>query len=119
MFLASRLWAGSKYGNLLFTSSTVVYGDADNTVTETFRTDTRSARSTKMLTAESETLARDGSIIRLAGLYTADRGPHTFWVKSGEVDSNADGMVNMIHYEDAGSVAVEALIKGKPGFNYT
>ena len=34
-------------------------------------------------------------------------------MKSGLVDSNADGWVNMLHYEDAASVAVEAILKGR------
>ena len=114
LFLGCRLWAGPKYGQLLFTSSTAVYGDSNgNTVTETFRTDTRTARATKMLAAEDAILYRGGSVMRLAGLYTSTRGPHTMWIKSGAVDSNADGIVNMLHYEDAASAAVEALVKGK------
>ena len=111
-------WAGKKYGNLLFTSSTVVYGDGSNTVNEGFRLDTRSARATKMISAEEDMIKREGSVIRLAGLYTVDRGPHTFWIKNGEVDSNADGMVNLLHYEDAADVCVEALVSGKPGMIY-
>ena len=113
LYLASRLWAGSKYGALLFTSSTVVYGDASNTVTEKFRTDSRSNRSLRMIAAEEDTLKRGGSIMRLAGLYTKDKGPHTFWLKCGEVESNADGMVNLIHYEDAASAVVTALLREK------
>lgn len=46
---ASRLWAGVKGGgNLVFTSSLGVYGESNgNTVTESFRIDTRSKTSTK------------------------------------------------------------------------
>ena len=46
---ASRLWAGVKGGgNLVFTSSLGVYGESNgNTVTESFRIDTRSKVSTK------------------------------------------------------------------------
>jgi hypothetical protein len=43
-----------------------------------------------------------------------NRGPHTFWLKNGTVDSNADGLVNMLHYEDAGSAAIAALLRGEP-----
>ena len=96
----------------------MVYGDGSNTVNEEFRLDTRSARATKMISAEEDMIKREGIVIRLAGLYTIDRGPHTFWIKNGEVDSNADGMVNLLHYEDAADVCVEALISGKPGSTY-
>lgn len=41
LYQACRLWAGPAYGNLVFTSSTAVYGDSfGNTVTETFRVHT-------------------------------------------------------------------------------
>ena len=100
-------------GHMAFTSSTAVYGPSNgNTVDELFRLDTRSQRSTKMIAAEESVLSRGGSVVRLAGLYTADRGPHTFWLKNGTVDSNADGLVNMLHYEDAASAAVATLLRG-------
>jgi len=43
---ATRLWAGPGYGNILFTSSTAVYGETQSVISEDFRIDTRSARST-------------------------------------------------------------------------
>ncbi len=33
------------------------------------------------IAAEEAVLARDGAIVRLAGLYNANSGPHTFWLK--------------------------------------
>lgn len=47
LFGGSMLWAGPEFGNLIFTSSTAVYGEKSNTVTEDFRLDSRSARSMK------------------------------------------------------------------------
>jgi hypothetical protein len=41
-----------------------------------------------------------------------DRGPHTFWLRNGTVSSNADGLINMLHYEDAAAVAVAACLYG-------
>ena len=58
-------------------------------------------------------LSRGGSVVRLAGLYTADRGPHTMWLKNGTVTSNADGLVNTLHYEDAAKVAIATCLYGK------
>lgn len=40
-----------------------------NTVNEGFRLDTRSKRSTNLITAEEAILSREGNVIRLAGLY--------------------------------------------------
>jgi len=43
-----RLWSGAEFGNLIFTSSTAVYGDNINDIVdEFFRTDSRSSRSNK------------------------------------------------------------------------
>jgi hypothetical protein len=92
LFLASRLWAGRSYGRFMFTSSTAVYGESNgNVVTEDFRVDTRSKRSTRLLCVEEEVIHRGGSVLRLAGLYTSTRGPHVMWLKAGSVDSNPDG----------------------------
>jgi len=112
---ACRLWAGPLGGGkLVFTSSTAVYGESSgNTVNEKFRVDTRSARSTKMLACEEEILHREGTVVRLAGLYSTSRGPHTYWLKAGAVDGAADGVLNMLHYEDAAAAAVAALLNGK------
>jgi hypothetical protein len=52
-------------------------------------------------------------VVRLAGLYTLDRGPHTFWLKNGTCTSNADGLVNTLHYEDAARVAIAACLYGE------
>lgn len=116
---ACRLWAGPQGGGtLLYTSSTAVYGDSHgNTVTETFRVDTRSARSTRSIGAEEQIVTRGGSVIRLAGLYSASRGPHTYWLKSGSVDGNEDGRLNMLHYEDAAAACVSALQARVSGTN--
>ena len=36
-----------------------------------------------------------------AGLYTESRGPHTFWLARGEIAAPEDGIINLLHYEDA------------------
>lgn len=59
---------------MVFTSSIGVYGESSgNIVTEDFRLDTRSGRSTVMISAEEAVLKREGKVIRLAGLYTENR----------------------------------------------
>jgi nucleoside-diphosphate-sugar epimerase len=52
--------------------------------------------------------------LRLAGLYTLDRGAHNFWLTSGKgiVSGSASGMVNLLHYEDAAGACVAALKAG-------
>lgn len=60
-------------------------------------------------------LGREGSVVRLAGLYTENRGPHTFWFKRASqglpIETNADGVINMLHYEDAASVTIQAALR--------
>lgn len=116
---ACRIWAGPKGGGrLLYTSSTAVYGESHgNTVTETFRVDTRTARSTRIINAEEQIVTRGGSIMRLAGLYDAQRGPHSFWLRQGSVEGNSEGTLNMLHYEDAASACIRALLTEVPGSN--
>lgn len=116
-----RLWAGPiGGGKLVFTSSIGIYGDSNgNTVTETFRTDSRSQRSTKLITVEEAIRLRGGINVRLAGLYTEQRGPHTYWLKSGKtIEGSEDGIVNMLHYEDAAGSAIAAILNGKSGATY-
>jgi len=48
-----------------------------------------------------------------SGLYNPVRGPHTFWLRNGSVDANADGFINMLHYEDAAEACVAALTSSK------
>jgi hypothetical protein len=66
-----------------------------------------------MLAAEEQVLHRGGSCVRLAGLYSDKRGPHTFWLKNGTVSASADGLVNMLHYEDAASAAIATCLGGE------
>ena len=116
-----RLWGGPiGGGKLVFTSSIGIYGESNgNTVTETFRTDSRSKRSTKLLAVEEAVKLRDGINVRLAGLYTEQRGPHTYWLKSGKtIEGSEDGIVNMLHYEDAAGSAIAAILNGKNGATY-
>ncbi|KAH7432472.1 hypothetical protein KP509_07G024100 [Ceratopteris richardii] len=111
--LASQLWNGE--GVFLFTSSSAVYdcmdnGDCDeNTPIVPLG---RSPRTDVILTAEKEVLKVGGTVVRLAGLYTRDRGAHIYWLKRGTVDSRPDHIVNLIHYEDAASLCVTIMKKG-------
>eukprot|EP00775_Hariotina_reticulata_P004010 gene4010-4261_t len=68
-------------------------------------------RDSLLLGAEAATLAAGGNVLRLVGLYHAARGPHTFFIKQGEVARYGDYVVNMLHYEDAARLAF-AILKG-------
>eukprot|EP00475_Leptophrys_vorax_P005529 TRINITY_DN13339_c0_g1_i1.p1 TRINITY_DN13339_c0_g1~~TRINITY_DN13339_c0_g1_i1.p1 ORF type:complete len:358 (+),score=-8.77 TRINITY_DN13339_c0_g1_i1:63-1136(+) len=107
---AARLWNGA--GAFVFTSSSAVYAVNDNsfcpegapTVAEGV-----SPRVDVLLKAERAALEAGGNVVRLAGLYTLERGAHTFWLKQGTVNSRPDHILNLIHYEDAASLCVAIL----------
>ena len=44
--------------------------------------------------------AAGGCVARLAGLYHARRGAHTFFLKAGKVERWGGSTVNLLHYED-------------------
>lgn len=71
----------------------------------------------RLIAAEEAVLSREGIAVRLAGLYNDNRGPHTYWIKLAKegkvIESNADGFVNMIHYDDAASIVITAVESGK------
>ncbi|KAL9843505.1 putative NAD(P)-binding domain superfamily [Arabidopsis thaliana] len=47
-------------------------------------------------------------------LYTETRGAHTYWLSKETIDARPDHILNLIHYEDAASLAV-AIMKKKAG----
>jgi len=67
--------------------------------------------------------------VRLAGLYTATRGPHSFWLEKTRGAGASDGaqtvqqrgssasLVNMVHYEDAATATIAAM-KARGSFVY-
>lgn len=63
----------------------------------------------KLLGAEAATVEAGGNVLRLVGLYHASRGPHTFFIKQGEVARWGGYTVNMLHYEDAARIAMAVL----------
>ncbi len=58
-------------------------------------------RRRRLLAAESAVLGAGGCVVRLAGLYHARRGAHTFFLKAGRVERWGGYTVNLLHYEDA------------------
>ncbi|CDF37085.1 unnamed protein product [Chondrus crispus] len=103
---ASRISSG---GRLVFTSSGSVHGRSATRITEE-TPELREGRSLVLAEAEDKVLAvPEGNVIRLAGLYTRDRGPHVFWLRKRAVPGPVDSFVNMLHYEDAATAVVAVL----------
>jgi nucleoside-diphosphate-sugar epimerase len=53
-----------------------------------------------------------GCVIRLAGLYSLERGAHSFWLARGSVDSPPGGLINLLSYDDAAGAVVATLQQG-------
>ena len=91
----------------------------------------KNTRALRMLRAENAVLSMGGCALRLAGLYSLDRGAHNYWLEKfggsssnsssssstnneipGAVPSRGDGIINLLHYEDAASAVISALVVG-------
>lgn len=104
---AAACWRGPAAGRLVFTSTAGAYAEeGGGVVTEGSATTPGGGR---LGAAEAAIVAVGGTVVRLAGLYALGRGAHKFWLWRGSVGGNPDGLVNMLHYEDAAAAAVAAL----------
>ena len=103
---AAAKWDGT--GSLLFTSSTGMYAAESGVVDEQGEVHAadHSERIAKLAGAEASVLDVGGNVVRLTGLYHANRGPHSFFFKKGEIGKRGDSVLNLIHYDDAASIAV-------------
>jgi len=96
-------------GSFVFTSSASVFAeDAGGRVDETSPLATTPG-ATRLLDAEKLVLEAGGTVLRLAGLYDIDQGPHTYWLRTGVVKAPPEGLINMLHYDDAAAAADAAL----------
>ncbi|XP_071937820.1 uncharacterized protein [Coffea arabica] len=109
---AASNWSGE--GSFLFTSSSAPYDCNDNGSCDEDSPAVpigRSPRTDVLLKAEKVVLEAGGCVVRLAGLYKADRGAHVYWLSKGTSDVRPDHILNLIHYEDAASLSVVILKK--------
>jgi len=102
----------------VFTSSGGVYVENDGGIVDeasdvVFSEDpsSMSSRAVGILQAEKKVLEHPGGIVlRLGGLYTLDRGAHNFWLsKVRESASAPNGLINLVHYDDAAEACVAAF----------
>lgn len=98
---------------IVFTSSGSVHGSKEELITETTAQCVDEERSKRLADAENHVLNyHNGLVVRLSGLYTLQRGAHSFWLKTGKVMSAKNRHLNLIHYADAASAVVQALQLG-------
>jgi len=107
---ALQLWDGR--GSFVYTASGGVYvEDNGGDVDETSPVVARGAgeRSDRLLDLEDAVFSASGNVVRYVGLYHCNRGAHTFFLRQGTVARPGSYLVNLLHYEDAASMAVAAL----------
>ena len=111
----------------VYTSSTSVYGQTDGSVVkEDSVTDPASETSKLLVEAEKLLLAAwaqkkfPAIILRVAGIYGAERG-HLFrqYLKNqAKITGNGDRIINMVHQDDLVAVIIAALKNARPGEVY-
>ncbi|GJQ13866.1 hypothetical protein GpartN1_g5657.t1 [Galdieria partita] len=111
---AIYLWQGD--GNFVFTSSGSVYRQNNGEVVDertptAISQDSGSSSQALLIACENEVLQSGGNVIRLAGLYSKDRGAHAYWLRTGQVRGNPKALVNLIHYDDAASLVICVLCR--------
>ncbi|KAA8496192.1 hypothetical protein FVE85_2347 [Porphyridium purpureum] len=115
-------WDAASDGVFVYTSSTGVVATGAKILEPGVVLDenaplSEEPRAQKLAHIEHQVLQNAGCVARLAGLYTRTRGPHNFWVRAGKVDSSADCMINMVHYQDAARYVTATLRKGEEARN--
>jgi len=102
-------------GIVVFTSSASVFAEDDGNAVDESGSLSESSSAQRMLQAEAAARSAGSSaVLRLAGLYDLERGPHSYWLKVGVVKGAPEGLINLVHYEDAASAVVSALEAKKP-----
>jgi nucleoside-diphosphate-sugar epimerase len=108
----TTMWNQNSIQNskFVFTSSGAVYGNTAKVVNETSPVDKCHRRAMRLIPAEDTCLMNSGTVLRLAKLYNLELGAHSFWLsKFEDVMRRPDGIINLLHYDDAASACVAAL----------
>jgi nucleoside-diphosphate-sugar epimerase len=113
---AAGLWLGD--GHLVITSSTAVYAEEDGGRCAEDSPLACSPRAIRLRDAEDRFLTAGGIVVRLAGLYDCDRGPQRVYLRTPVSPRRPDGWISLIHYDDAASLCVLALSRGRAGAIY-
>jgi pimeloyl-ACP methyl ester carboxylesterase len=113
-------------GKLVVVSSTGVYAENSGGEVDEKSEISNSDRAQKLIQIEKCFLNASGSVVRLAGLYGEDRGPHLSYLRENELghspgvgddrgeSEGSDTFINLIQIDDAAKLCVLALKKAKP-----
>ena len=102
----------------VFTSSAGVFSEDGGGEVNEYSPVGSSPRAQRLLDCEEIVTSNGGSVLRLAGLYLLRRGAHNAYLNMEEVNARPDGLINQIHYDDAATATVAALMKGEAGGIY-
>ena len=116
--LKSALAAWNHTGPFVMVSSTGVFAEDRGQEVDEDGGLANHPRALRLIEAENEVLVQRGIVIRMAGLYCLNRGPHRSYLNTALSALEAEGLINLIHYEDAASLVVAALTKGTEGMVY-
>ena len=107
--------SGDSQTGFVFTSSAGVYAENAGGVVNEGSEVKHSPYTDQILGGESHVLAAGGSVVRLGGLFTVNRGAHNFWLTSGRpaFTSAPNGLINLISYHDAALISVDVLHAAK------
>lgn len=105
---AAELWAKPS-GSLVQISSASVFAEDSGGVADESSPTSDTPGAKLLLDAERRVIDAGGTVLRCAGLYDADRGAHAYWLRVGVVTQPPDGLINLVHYEDAALAATAAL----------
>jgi nucleoside-diphosphate-sugar epimerase len=104
---ALSLWNGTK--SFVFVSSTSVYSEDKGGEVRENSLLSNSSRASILVQAEEEVIKKKGTVLRLAGLYDESSGPQIYYSKIEHSELRGDGLINLIHYDDAASLALKLL----------
>jgi nucleoside-diphosphate-sugar epimerase len=110
----------SSVERIVYISSTGVYGNSagecldEDSPCEPQREGGRACLAAERV-LQKHRLANRGIILRLAGIYGPDRIPRLAEIDNGApLEASADGLLNLIHVDDAARVVVAAAAKANP-----
>lgn len=122
-YLDTIRWATCRWngqGTLALVSSTGVYpANPEMEVTEDSPVNAEpSPVGAVLLEAERLVRSAEGCVVRLGGLYDFARGPHRLYLRRSSSTRSADGLLNLIHYDDAAALCCRVLARGGSGRTY-
>eukprot|EP01135_Chromosphaera_perkinsii_P005022 Nk52_evm20s310 gene=Nk52_evmTU20s310 len=107
-------------GGMVYVSSSGVYKECDGVIIkdsdkdeEVFGDSEHSLKMQKYEAALKEDVRANGrrnvNILRAAGLYNLEKGPHRVYLRMTSSPRRADGYINLLHYEDAAGLCLAML----------